>query len=383
MPPFEHIDAGDYALPEDLVERVLSPTLVVYLDRVRQNLATMLTHLGGDPGRWRPHVKTAKLPEVCAEYARQGLRQFKCATVREARELLAVLELEGVERPDLLVAYPLVGPALEALARLAERHPEARLSVLAEDPAAVAALPPGIEVFVDSDPGMRRTGVPTAELERALAVAHAAGERFRGVHSYEGHIHSADATDRRARAHACYEDALALLGRLTDAGYEVGELITSGTPTFPDALAYEPFRALGDTVHRVSPGTVVYHDLRCEEEDPTIGLVPAALVLTRVVSHPGPEHVTCDAGSKSLAAEAGDPCAAVLGRPQLVCETPSEEHLPMRHTSGPRPARGEALLLVPRHVCPTVNLAEQALLVEAGHPARVVAVAARAHDLAL
>ncbi len=111
-----------------------------------------------------------------------------------------------------------------------------------------------------------------------------------------------------------------------------------------------------------------------------LDLVPAALVLARIVSRPLPDRVTADAGSKSIAAEAGDPCAFALGYPGLEALTPSEEHLPFAVRSGPRPGRGEALYLVPRHVCPTVNLAEQALLVD-GDTITVSRVVARAHDL--
>ena len=59
---------------------------------------------------------------------------------------------------------------------------------------------------------------------------------------------------------------------------------------------------------------------------------------------------------------------------------PSEEHLPFAVRSGERPPRGSELYLVPRHVCPTVNLAEQALLVD-GEDIFVSRVRARAHDL--
>jgi D-serine deaminase-like pyridoxal phosphate-dependent protein len=71
----------------------------------------------------------------------------------------------------------------------------------------------------------------------------------------------------------------------------------------------------------------------------------------------------------------------VLGRPELVAGHPSEEHLPLDVTSGAAPARGTALHLVPRHVCPTVNLAEQAVLIERGRIVDIVDVAGRAHDL--
>jgi D-serine deaminase-like pyridoxal phosphate-dependent protein len=157
-------------------------------------------------------------------------------------------------------------------------------------------------------------------------------------------------------------------------------VVTSGTPSFACALACDGLRALGKTRHRVSPGTVVFADSRTLDLD-ELDFLPAALVASRVVSWPTPATVTCDAGSKALAAEAGDPCALALGWPGLVAKKPSEEHLPFEVASGARPARGDVLLLVPRHVCPTVNLAEEALVIEAGREAGTFPVSARAHDL--
>ena len=103
-------------------------------------------------------------------------------------------------------------------------------------------------------------------------------------------------------------------------------------------------------------------------------------MFSRVVSHPRDDVVTCDAGSKAIAVDAGDPCAVVLRYPGLRALTPSEEHLPLRVTDGSRPERGCGLMLIPRHVCPTVNLAEEALLVAGGEVRSIVPVSARAHE---
>jgi D-serine deaminase-like pyridoxal phosphate-dependent protein len=314
---------------------------------------------------------------------RCGVRHFKCATTREARQLLHVVDHEGIRGADLLLAYPLVGPSLGRLAQLARAHPNSRVSVLCEDPMAVASIPPELSVFVDVNSGMNRTGVPIEDESSILGVARAAGERFRGVHFYDGHIRGEDAVERRGMAFDAYDRLMGLLGQLDREAVTVGEIITSGTPSFLCALAYEPFVAPAATVHRVSPGTVVFHDLRSEQEIEDLDLLPAAVVLSRVVSHPASDIVTCDAGSKSIAAEAGDPCAYALGYPELEALTPSEEHLPLRVDGGRRPERGRVLMLVPRHVCPTVNLAEQALLVDERRCVGVVSVSARGHDLLL
>jgi D-serine deaminase-like pyridoxal phosphate-dependent protein len=378
---FERLKVESYELPDSVVSRLLSPALVIYLDRVRENLRRVIGHGRGDAERWRPHIKSVKIAEVLAEMTRVGLRQFKCATTREATELLGVLDRQGIRGGDLLLAYPLVGPGLERLSRLARAHGSARVSVLCEDPRFVDGIDERVSIFVDVNPGMNRTGVPLARPDVVCEVARRAGVRFRGLHFYDGHVHGADASERRRMAFEGYDRLIDLVGMLQRGGLQVGEIVTSGTPSFLYALEYSPFADLPGTVHRVSPGTVVYHDLRYEQEIEDLDLVPAAMVFSRVVSHPAEHTITCDAGSKSIAAEAGDPCAFVLGHPELEALQPSEEHLPLRVREGRCPERGESLLLIPRHVCPTVNLAEQALLVEPGGVSDVVPVGARAHDL--
>jgi D-serine deaminase-like pyridoxal phosphate-dependent protein len=379
---FEALDPAGYRLPESLLARVQTPALVVHIDRVRGNLARVLALCGGDPLRWRAHVKSTKIPRVLAELARAGLRRFKCATTRELAVLLETLELEGVRDGDVLLAYPLVGPGLARVAELAARHPQSRLSVLCDVPEAVAEVPRGVGVFVDLNPGMDRTGIPLERSEVVRATLRAAGERLGGVHFYDGHLHQADPAERRRAAHAGYARLASALDALERDAPAVPEVVSAGTPALLDALAFTALARPG-RAHTVSPGTVVYHDLRSELETPALGLAPAALVLARVVSHPAAGRVTCDAGSKSLAAEAGDPCAVALGRPELVAGKPSEEHLPFDGPPDRLPARGEVLQLVPRHVCPTVNLAEEALIVERGALLEVAPVSARAHELLL
>src|SRR5262245_41915075 len=376
--PFPGLEPARYELSELELARLLSPALVIHLDLVRENLKRMLGY-AGSPERWRPHLKTTKTPAVFAECLAAGLRHFKCATVREARCLLDTARAAGVPEIDLLLAYPLIGPALGELGRLAREHPRARLSVLCEDPLAVDGVPRELGLFIDLDPGMRRTGVPLAERETIRALARAVAGRLRGLHHYEGHLHGEPA-QRRAQCFASYRELLELTDALEREGAAIEELVTSGTPAFRNALAFPGFRS-SRRVHRVPPGTVVFPALRSAEENPDLELAPAAVVLARVVSRPSADIVTCDAGSKSIAAEAGDPCAAVIGRPELVALPPSEEHLPLRVTAGAAPERGDVLMLVPRHVCPTVNLAEEAVLVEGGRIEATVRVSARAHDV--
>lgn len=375
---FARLPLEQYQLPAGWAESVCTPALVVRLHQVRKNLQSVLVRLDGCADRWRPHVKTVKIPSALALFSEIGVRQFKAATAREARVLFETLAKSDAGAIDLLVAYPICGPSGTLLARLLDEFPENRISVLCESAAAAAELDPRIGLYIDLNPGMQRTGVPETDWERLGGLIDHLGSRFRGLHFYDGHIHGDDAAARRQMAHAGYDR---LMGWIESRSWlEPFELVTSGTPAFLYALDYRPFVASTQFQHRVSPGTVSYHDLRTEELLEDLDLVPAATLLSRVVSHPSGTRVTCDAGSKSIAAEAGDPCAFVVGHPDWIAATPSEEHLPLDIASGELPPRGELIELIPRHVCPTVNLAEEAIIVD-GETLSVERVAARAHDL--
>jgi len=111
------------------------------------------------------------------------------------------------------------------------------------------------------------------------------------------------------------------------------------------------------------------------------GYRPAAVVVSTVVSHPSERLLTCDAGHKTVSADAGVPTCAILGRGDLSPLRPSEEHMPVEAFNDDRlPALGEALYLVPRHICPTVNNFDHALIIENNRIVGVERVTARGRE---
>jgi D-serine deaminase-like pyridoxal phosphate-dependent protein len=234
---------------------------------------------------------------------------------------------------------------------------------------------------------MNRTGIEQSDTPKIIALAQAvtaAGLKFRGLHYYDGQYGNLDEPERTQATHRGYDHLLKIASDLDRSGIGVPEIITAGTPTFPCSLSYERFRH-GNFIHRVSPGTIVYCDATSLHQLPLqYGYRPAALVLTRVVSHPHPGIVTCDAGHKTVSADAGIPTCLALGHPELTPLSPSEEHLPMAVKPGPPPPRiGEALYLLPRHICPTVNNFNDALLVRAANIESTEEVSARGREAPL
>lgn len=67
-------------------EKINSPSLLVYPDRIGKNISEMI-RMAGSPARLVPHVKTYKMKEVVEMQMEQGIHSFKCATIAEAEML--------------------------------------------------------------------------------------------------------------------------------------------------------------------------------------------------------------------------------------------------------------------------------------------------------
>jgi D-serine deaminase-like pyridoxal phosphate-dependent protein len=368
------------------IEDILTPALIVYPDLVAANIARTLELLDGDANRWRAHIKTAKLGFTLCMLVARGVHNFKCATTLE----LLVACQNGAT--DVLLAYPVIGANARRVQDIARQFPDIRISVLAENEEQVWQWRASqVGIFIDINPGMNRTGIEQGQTDRVVNLAHAianAGLEFRGLHYYDGQFGSLPdvegTSERTHAAHRGYTRLLEIVHDLNRSGINVPEVITSGTPTFPSSLTYEGF-SRRNFLHRVSPGTIVYCDATSLEQLPSkYGYQPGALVLTRVVSHPHPGIVTCDAGHKTVSADAGIPTCVVVGHPELTPLSPSEEHLPLALKQGAdAPPVGQALYLLPRHICPTVNNFDWALLVRKGRIESLESVSARGREAPL
>lgn len=375
MKPQPHVQPQQNGVPGPL-SALATPLLVIDLGKALRNVQNAIRTIGSAE-RWRPHVKTAKVPEVMALYLDLGIRQFKCATLLEASVLAECRSAtDGTGPEDILVAHHLFGPALAQLDALAAQHPRVRFSTLVEAASQVESIPTSVGVFADLDLGMHRTGLAVEDLVETLAIARLAGERFRGLHAYDGHRHEADLGERERLAHGGYDRVLSSYAHLTAAGFEPGEIITSGTPAYPAALTHAGLRKVH---HRVSPGTVVYHDMRTAQQLPDHEIEFAATVLTRVASLPSTDLFTVDAGSKAIEAAGPGLIASALELPHATALRQSEEHTVFQCDAAARPKRGDLLQLVPGHVCPTVNLASTCMLVNGSNLLGSVPVAARGH----
>ncbi len=363
-------------------DEALTPALVLYPEIVASNIERTLELLGGDASRIRVHVKTAKLGYSIRLLVDRKIRAFKCATTLE---LVTACE-NGAN--DVLFAYPAMGANGRRVAQIADQFPNVRISVLVENDDQLRQWQgTRVGIFLDINPGMNRTGIEQERTDKVVSALRGIGElglEFRGLHYYDGQYGGLPWEERTRAAHAGYDRLLKLVAEIASEGFTIPEVVTAGTPTFPCSLAYPGFRGRS-FIHRVSPGTVIYGDATSLAQLPRdYGYGPAALVLTRVVSQPSAGVITCDAGHKAVSADAGIPTCLVMGNRGLTALSPSEEHLPFAVAEGAATPRvGELLYLLPRHICPTVNNFDRALIVRGGTIELEEKVSARGHEAPL
>jgi len=406
------------------VEELSSPSLLVYPDRVKENIRRMIAIAGG-VARLRPHIKTHKLPEVIRMQMEQGINKFKCATIAEA-ELVA-----SCGATDVLLAYQPVGPNIQRVILLVESFAETRFSVIADDAQVIRALsaalgsargsrapvggsptgpmaveafehadadslrtpsasrpaaatdtpaacaPHAIEVLLDLDIGQHRTGIApdshAFDLYRLIASLPALIPG--GLHAYDGHIHDADVTIRMATCEAAFAPVELLRRRLERDGLPVPRVVAGGTPTFP-------MHARRDGVE-CSPGTCVFWDAGYGTKLPDLDFLPAAVLLTRVVSKPTPGRLCLDLGHKAVASEMPHPRVVFLNLTDGKPVAHNEEHLVVETSNADAFQVGDCLYGIPWHICPTVALHSEVIVIEDGKATQRWKVTARERRLTI
>jgi D-serine deaminase-like pyridoxal phosphate-dependent protein len=351
-----------YRIPDP--SSIFSPALVFYKELIESNLAHMLA-MAGDAARLRPHVKTHKTREITRLALAAGITKHKCATLAEA-EMLAQVDV-----PDVLLAYNMVGPNCGRLARLILKYAATRFSVLVDNAAAAQMLADALKqagakvhVLIDLDVGQHRTGLAPGP---AAVELYATLERLPslipdGLSVYDGHNHQEALAERTRAVQELLQPVLELRCTLEGKGLHVPRIVAGGTPTFP------VFAALDIPGLECSPGTCVLHDHGYGTHFADLaGFVPAALLLTRVISRPTPTRITLDLGYKAVASDppAGKRCV-LLDVPNYEPVLQNEEHLVVETPAAGKFQPGDVVFAIPTHICPTCAMHKEAYVVENG-----------------
>ena len=339
---------------------IITPALLVFHHILEGNIDHML-QIAQVPSRLRPHCKTHKMQEVIRLQLTKGVAKHKAATFAEA-EMLAEAGAK-----DVLLAYHVVGPNVARVVRFLETYPDVAFSVIADHRGpitelgkAVSAAHCSIEVLLDIDTGLHRTGIQLGSMATELyrTIIETEGLQPGGLHYYDGQNHQVDVGQRRCAVNAVWDSIADFRDTLLEQGYPVPRIVAGTTGSFP-ILA-----SIHDPTMELCPGTCVFHDVGYGETFPDLPFVPAALLLTRVISRPTADRVTLDLGYKAVASDPPfDRRVTFPDIPDAQVVLQNEEHLVI-HTSRAKELQpGDEMLAIPFHVCPTSALQKQAYVV--------------------
>ncbi len=349
-----------------------TPSLVIDLPTVRQNIARMQAYGSQHQLKIRPHTKTHKSLPIARLQLEAGAAGLTVAKAGEADVMSQVCQ-------DIFVAYPAVGHARMQLLMETARQAHIRVAVDSSEAADLIddfALSKGVKVgaLVDIDVGFHRTG--TVGIPQAIALAnHVAKKKamsFEGIMCFPGHL----LPTSDPQSWESYENQLGeVIEGMRREGHAVHVVSGGSTPT-----AYSSHR--NRWLNEIRPGTYVYNDLN----EVRLGVATlndcAAQVLATVISRSGKDKFVIDAGSKTLSSDRCGPApdsgwGYVNEFPDAKIVRLSEEHGEVQlPPDTPPPKIGSRVTIVPNHICVCVNLQSHAWLKE-GDQLELVPIDAR------
>jgi D-serine deaminase-like pyridoxal phosphate-dependent protein len=361
---------------------VVTPTLLLDETRARRNIRTMAARAARLGLTFRPHFKTHQAAEIGEWFRDEDVTAITVSSVAMAEYFAN----HGWR--DITIAFPCNVREIDGINELARR---VDLGVLLDAVPVVAYLAAqlshSVRVWVEVDPGYRRSGAPWSDdaLLAALAqqIEAASQLRFQGVLCHAGNTYGARSREEVQRIHA------ETVERMVAARDTLG--IASGRGDLQISVGDTPACSMLDDlgpVDEIRPGNFVFYDLTqltigaCAVDEiavavacPVVGIYPERREL---VLYGGAVHL-----SKDALALGSD--GASFGRiapltpdgwgqpfPETDLRSVSQEHGIVRVADsawsevGGTLQIGDLVAVLPVHSCLTANLLKRYLTLQ-GH----------------
>ena len=340
-----------------------TPALVIDLDAMERNLATMATFAAQHGVKLRPHAKMHKSATLARLQMAHGAVGV-CVQKTSEAEALAALGVNNIYISNEVVS-PFKLKRVVALARELEAL-GGQLAIAVDSLEGLLRLAQAargqhkiLRVFIEIDVGHGRCGLAPGEAAVALAaeISRHTALQFGGLQAYHGRAqHFRTVTERREGIAQVIAHVQATKAALQVAGFEVPLVTGAGTGTFSLETASGVYGEL-------QAGSYLFmdRDYASNERDPAQPSFEHALFVKSQVISCCADHAVVDAGHKSHAIDSGLPAVHGLA---LDYANGGDEHGILRGAL--LPAIGETVWLVPGHCDPTVNLHEHLLGVRGG-----------------
>lgn len=328
-------------------ENVSTPALVIDYNKLVKNIETMANFAKENKVYLRPHVKTHKCPKIGQMQLEAGANGICVATIGEAE----VFADNGFD--DILIANEVV--EINKMRRLIEINNKNLVRVCVDSQKNVKDLSElanksniKIEVLLDIDVGLGRTGVKSGEpaLELANIIKKTPNLELVGLMGYEGHLtYLTDFENKKNQTELCMKMLVDMSDLLNKNGFEINYITAAGSGTYMIAGKYPG-------ITEIQPGTYPFFDEHMSKCVPDFEI--ALTIFATINNQTGKRNFTLDMGSKACSTADGKPIFKDYRKSKMTLLT--EEHGQFKAGKDDSFEIGQKVELIPGHVCPTVNL---------------------------
>jgi D-serine deaminase-like pyridoxal phosphate-dependent protein len=328
------------------VEEVATPSLLLDLNVLERNIATMHDFFRDRSVRVRNVTKGHKCPEIAKlQMTANGAVPYGlgCSKVTEAEVMIAA----GAR--DIRMIEQVVGHA--KVKRLVELAARTHVIALADDQAHVEELAQAAEaakiildVMVEIEIGLNRCGVspgaPAVSLVKNIASKKSL--RFAGIGAHEGTIADKNRESRIKRTRERVQRLVNTREDLERAGFTV-EICGAGSTTSWNIAG------VMDGITEIDPGSYALMDSGLVDSIPDIEFFPAISVIGTVISHAAVDRAVIDCGHKALGRAADGGMATVTSPNGVGVSRLNSEHGIL--SVGPEAAVsiGDRISMIPRY----------------------------------
>ena len=352
------------AVPGGVAE-LSTPVLILELEHFDANIRLMQEHCSRSRILLRPHTKTHRSVRIAELQVAAGAIGICCAKLGEA-ELMATGNVGSI-----LITSPLVSQ--QSIKRLvALRKNQHEIIAVVDNAMTAEAINTAIksegltlDILVDIDPGLHRTGIPIGERATSLVkhiVQRCTALRFRGVQFYSGDL--MHVREFELRADLSKKRLLELetfLNVLETEGIQCEIVSGGGTGTFNIDPSV-------NVLTELQAGSYPFMDRQYLEVQQANGkpmpFEPSLFVLTTVISTNHPNFATTDAGLKAFATDADAPWIASGAPGSAEYRFLGDEHGAIRWGSEHEVPLGTVIKAIVPHCDPTFNLYDWVHIIE-------------------
>lgn len=341
-----------------------TPALLIDQEILTANLKEMQQYADKKQIKLRPHIKTHKMPFIATQQQSLGAVGIAVAKVGEAE----VMAVHGMK--NILIANEIVG--IEKLERIAALMDTCRVLFGAdsvchvkEAEAVFSKHGKTAEILIEIEVGENRSGVIEEMDFQAilLEIQRSPHVEYKGVFGHDGNSYRAENTGQCRDISANAQKKLLSFAKLAEMLGETNEFISYGST--PAVLCG---CEILEGVTELRIGTYALMDSSQANVNGDWNRC-AATILSTVISLPTPDRVILDVGAKGLTMQERKEgiCNSrgkghILDHPGVVIDSMFDEHAIIHNKQFWNNVKiGDKVRIIPAHICPTVNLYDNAM----------------------